>query len=214
MPQVCSNAHRYFAPGAFCDTILSVLRGRELGTVILTTQDPTVVPPEIISSMDLLLCHRFTSSLWLQYLQANFGLGSTQDLKHKLTCLEPSSGIAIFSSGRLVDYGNKEPNLMASKAYERVILPDNSRVAADVSPPGTSSSMTLVRHIFNFDVCSESFLVECPRDYVGTSAWSQYKSSIQLRECNSAHFPKYTFVPDCGYGNHGVDIRQSYIPNG
>jgi len=32
---------------------------------------------------------------------------------------------------------------MASKAYERGIPLDNSRVAADVSPPGTSSSMTL-----------------------------------------------------------------------
>lgn len=153
MPQVCSNAHRYFTaqvPGAFCDTILSILRGRELGTVILSTQDPTVVPPEIISSMDLILCHRFTSNLWLQYLQANFGLGSTQDLKHKLSCLKPSSGIAIFPSGRLVDYGNKETNSMESKVYERVIPLDNSRVAADVSPPGTSSSMTLVRDICSF----------------------------------------------------------------
>lgn len=158
IPQVCSNAHRYFTtqvPGAFCDTILSILRGRDLGTVILSTQNPTVVPPEIISSMDLVLCHRFTSNLWLRYLQANFGLGSTQDLQHKLTCLEPSSGIAIFSSGRLVDYGNKESNLMSSKAQERVIPPDNSLVAADlvaadVSPPGTSSSMTLVRYFSNF----------------------------------------------------------------
>jgi len=156
MPQVCSNAHRYFTPqvlDAFCDTILSILRGRELGTVILSTQDPTVVPPEITSSMDLTLCHRFTSNLWLQYLQANFGLGSTQDLQHRLTCLEPSSGIAIFASGRLVDYGSsvrQEPNPMASKPYERVIPLDNSRAAAEVSPPGTSSSATLVRHIFNF----------------------------------------------------------------
>lgn len=100
--------------------------------------------------MDLALCHRFTSNLWLQYLQTNFGLGSTQDLQHKLTCLEPSNGIAIFSSGRLVNYGNKEPNPMASKAHERVVPLDNSPVAADVSPPGTASSMTLVRYIFNF----------------------------------------------------------------
>ena len=153
MPQVCSNAHRYFTtqvPGAFCDTILSILRGRDLGTVILSTQDPTVVSPEIISSMDLVLCHRFTSNLWLQYLQANFGLGSTQDLQHKLTCLEPSNGIAIFSSGRLVNYGNKEPNSMTSKAHERVVPLDNTPAAADISPPGTSSSMTLVCYTFTF----------------------------------------------------------------
>ena len=140
-------------PDAFCDTILSILRGRELGTVILSTQDPTVVPPEIISLMDLILCHRFTSNLWIQYLQANFGLGTTQDLQHRLTCLEPNSGIAIFASGRLVDYGNsvhQDPNLKASGPYERSLPLDHSRVAADISPPGTSSSVTLVRHAFNF----------------------------------------------------------------
>ena len=134
----------------FCDTILSILRGRELGTVILSTQDPTMVPPEIISSMGLVLCHKFTSHLWLQYLQANFGLGLTRDLQQKLTCLEPNSGIAIFASGHLVDYGNnlrREPDPTAPKSYERSTPPDGVRATADISPPGTSSSMTLVRYI-------------------------------------------------------------------
>jgi hypothetical protein len=129
------------------------MRGRELGTVILSTQDPTVVPPEIMSSMDLILCHRFTSHLWLKYIQANFGLGSTQDLQQRLACLEPSSGIAIFASGRLIDYGNnvrQEPNSTMSKSYEGTIPPDSSRAVADLSPPRTSSSTTLVGHVFNF----------------------------------------------------------------
>jgi len=103
--------------------------------------------------MDLILCHRFTSHLWLQYLQANFGLGSIKDLQQRLTSLEPNSGVAIFASGRLVDYGNdarpKESNPMVAKPYERSLPLDNSRVAPDISPLATSSSITLVGCIFS-----------------------------------------------------------------
>ena len=76
----------------FTDSLLTVIRQqRHLGTrVIVSTQEPTVVPAKYLDLCSFVIAHRFTSPKWLHMLAQHVSAAgvSTNDLFQKV-CPQP-----------------------------------------------------------------------------------------------------------------------------
>lgn len=82
--------------------LLSLVRQlRHQGTrVIISTQEPTVIPPVLIDLCGVLILHRFSSPSWLEHVAKHVSADmSTKDALDRIVRLETGQAIILAPSG-------------------------------------------------------------------------------------------------------------------
>lgn len=94
---VLDEAHKYLngITTRFTESLLSVIRlQRHLGTrLLISTQEPTIVPSNFLSLCSFIIAHRFSSQKWLDYLKSHV---PTSDLNWFDKVLSLQTGEALF----------------------------------------------------------------------------------------------------------------------
>ena len=76
MTIVLDEAHKYLTntdADRFNQSLCSIIRQqRHLATrVVISTQEPTVVPSSMLDLMSYIICHRFSSPSWIRHLRGH-----------------------------------------------------------------------------------------------------------------------------------------------
>lgn len=127
---VLDEAHKYLSENGggsrLTEALLSVIRQqRHLGIrVVISTQEPTVVPPKFLELCSFIIAHRFSSPKWLQYLAKHVSAADSSMDKLLSEIISLRTGHAIlFSSNALC-----------------ACIPDSSTTVAVCYGPSRSSS--------------------------------------------------------------------------
>ncbi|KAF8914057.1 hypothetical protein CPB84DRAFT_1861377 [Gymnopilus junonius] len=147
---VVDEAHKYLSSDrsatGLTKSLLSLIRQqRHLGMrIIISTQEPTVVPPVLIDLCSIAILHRFSSPTWwqhlIQHVPTDFSNSDAFDKVVKLQTghaivLAPSA-IGMFNEAALGDSPKKIQHMDDSKVLERfgrryLIMKTRKRVTAD-----------------------------------------------------------------------------------
>jgi len=76
MTLVLDEAHKYLTNSdadRFNESICSIIRQQRhlAARVIISTQEPTVVPSSMLDLMSYIICHRFSSPSWVRHLRGH-----------------------------------------------------------------------------------------------------------------------------------------------
>lgn len=79
---VLDEAHKYLTnadANQFTRSICSIIRQQRhlAARVVVSTQEPTVVPPSVLDLMSWIICHRFTSPSWVKHLMHHICVDET-----------------------------------------------------------------------------------------------------------------------------------------
>ncbi|KAF8637206.1 hypothetical protein AX16_010865 [Volvariella volvacea WC 439] len=117
---VLDEAHKYLGNAGsqrrFTGSLLATVRQqRHMNCrVVISTQEPTIVPPSFLELSSFILAHRFSSLKWLHHLSHHISAthATQEDLFSKIICLETGQGI-IFAPSSLV----VKPKLQPSRSH-------------------------------------------------------------------------------------------------
>jgi hypothetical protein len=81
---VLDEAHKYLTntdANQFTKSICSIIRQQRhlAARVVVSTQEPTVVPASVLSLLSWVICHRFSSPSWTSHLSQHLCIKSTED---------------------------------------------------------------------------------------------------------------------------------------
>ncbi|KAF8651035.1 hypothetical protein AX16_004898 [Volvariella volvacea WC 439] len=104
---VLDEAHKYLGDGGgsekLTESLLAVIRQeRHLNTrVIISTQEPTVVPAKFLELSSFIVAHRFSSPQWLQHLYSHISISKTSqdELFSKIIGLQTGQALLFAPSG-------------------------------------------------------------------------------------------------------------------
>ena len=123
MTIVLDEAHKYLTntdADRFNKSICSIIRQQRhlAARVVITTQEPTVVPSSMLDLMSYIICHRFSSPSWIHHLRKHISTDTeaatgTQPWEDAVVDLETGDGLLFSSSalctdgrGQIVKLGN------------------------------------------------------------------------------------------------------------
>ena len=123
MTLVLDEAHKYLTNAdadRFNQTLCSIIRQQRhlAARVIISTQEPTVVPSSMLDLLSYIICHRFSSPSWVRHLSGHisthisFATGAQSwgdaviDLETGEALLFSPSAQCADGSGQLVKLGN------------------------------------------------------------------------------------------------------------
>ncbi|VDB85071.1 unnamed protein product [Peniophora sp. CBMAI 1063] len=102
---VLDEAHKYLSESSsrLTESLLTVIRQqRHLATrVVISTQEPTVVPEKLLDLCSFIIAHRFTSPLWLKALTQHVATDQSElkELASKIVALRTGQAILFTPSG-------------------------------------------------------------------------------------------------------------------
>ncbi|KZV75963.1 hypothetical protein PENSPDRAFT_680683 [Peniophora sp. CONT] len=102
---VLDEAHKYLSESSsrLTESLLTVIRQqRHLATrVVVSTQEPTVVPEKYLDLCSFVIAHRFSSPVWLKTLAGHVSAerDNVDDLFAKIVALRTGEGILFAASG-------------------------------------------------------------------------------------------------------------------
>lgn len=122
---VLDEAHKYLtdtgSSSRLTESLLTVIRQqRHLNTrIVISTQEPTVVPSKFLDLCSLIIAHRFSSPKWLKHLTEHISSADTsaQDLFSKIVNLQTGQAVVFAPAGlgvRTNGLGNVQPGSQAS----------------------------------------------------------------------------------------------------
>ncbi|KAI0344940.1 hypothetical protein BDW22DRAFT_1469295 [Trametopsis cervina] len=107
---VLDEAHKYLSEsqtgssGRLTESLLSVIRQqRHLATrIVISTQEPTVIPSKFLALCSIIIAHRFSSPMWLKELgqHVSAAQGSTEELFSQIIAL-PTGHAIMFAPNAL-----------------------------------------------------------------------------------------------------------------
>lgn len=117
IPVVLDEAHKYLTNSdvdRFNQAICSIIRQQRhlAARVIISTQEPTVVPSSMLDLMSYIICHRFSSPSWSRHLRGHISThtetsSGTQSWDDAVVNLETGEAL-LFSPSALCTDGNDE----------------------------------------------------------------------------------------------------------
>jgi hypothetical protein len=143
---VMDEAHKYInnsaASNVLAESLTSIIRQqRHLGTrTIISTQDPTTLPPALIDLCPLVVVHRFSSPNWWSMLSKHVSTGKAEDAQEmfeRIVRLRTGEAF-VFSPGGLVTKEGKIEKM--GTEYLRVRV--RKRITADSGQSKLSSGAT------------------------------------------------------------------------
>ncbi|KAG8976111.1 hypothetical protein FRB90_009320, partial [Tulasnella sp. 427] len=139
---VVDEAHKYLTRDkgahALTETLLSIVRQqRHLGTrLIMSTQEPTVIPPALLDLCSITIMHRFSSIGWFQHLSkhvsSDFGseaFDSVVRLKTGQAIVLAPGGLGVFNKPE--SDSDKPEQHVATFGRRYLLLKTRKRVTAD-----------------------------------------------------------------------------------
>jgi len=103
------EAHKYLERGTtngLVKTLLTLVREqRHLAMrVLVSTQEPTVIPPVILDLCTVMVLHRFSSPEWWEHVKRHVSAQiSTEDVFEKIVGLKTGQAMVLAPSGLILD---------------------------------------------------------------------------------------------------------------
>ena len=136
MTIVLDEAHKYLTNSdadRFNQSICSIIRQQRhlAARVIISTQEPTVVPSSMLDLMSYIICHRFSSPSWVRHLRGHISthtettIGAQSwddaviDLETGEGLLFSGSALCTDGSGQLVKLGSGHIHLFTRPRITR-----------------------------------------------------------------------------------------------
>ncbi|KIO19148.1 hypothetical protein M407DRAFT_31200 [Tulasnella calospora MUT 4182] len=135
---VVDEAHKYLTRDkgshVLTGTLLSIVRQqRHLGTrLIMSTQEPTVIPPALLDLCSITIMHRFSSVGWFEHLakhvSSDFGSEAFDSVTGEAIVLAPG-GLGVFNKPR--SDSEKPERYVTTFGRRYLLLKTRKRVTAD-----------------------------------------------------------------------------------
>jgi hypothetical protein len=136
MTVVLDEAHKYLTNSdadRFNQSICSIIRQQRhlAARVVVSTQEPTVVPSSMLDLMSYIICHRFSSPSWIRHLRGHVSIhtettagaqpweDTVVDLETGEALLFSTSALCVDGNGRLVKLGNGHIHLFTRPRITR-----------------------------------------------------------------------------------------------
>jgi hypothetical protein len=136
MTKVLDEAHKYLTNSDadhFNQSICSIIRQQRhlAARVIISTQEPTVVPSSMLDLMSYIICHRFSSPSWIRHLRGHISAhtdtttgaqawdGAVVELETGEALLFSPNALCANGRGELVKLGNGHIHLFTRPRITR-----------------------------------------------------------------------------------------------
>ncbi|KAG8910549.1 hypothetical protein FRC02_007119 [Tulasnella sp. 418] len=134
---VIDEAHKYLtmakSAATLTKTLLSITRQqRHLGIrIIISTQEPTVIPPILLDLCSITIMHRFSSISWFEHLSQHISSGFSEQAFDDVVQLQTGEAIILAPAGVGLFSMNSGPPSRASFGRRYLIIRVRRRVTMD-----------------------------------------------------------------------------------